>query len=87
MNESLSATAVWHPLWAVIVPSAPKGESLALRLAEMLHGLSQRLMNLVTFGREAHGESQAALRFFCTHEDVGKPRLRSALSESGFAGL
>ena len=74
MKESLAATAVWHPLWAVIVPSAPKGESFGLRLAEMRHGLSQRLMNLTTFEREAHGESPAALRFFAIRKDAGKTR-------------
>ena len=74
MRESLAATVVWHPLWAVMVPSAPEGESLGLRLAEMRHCLSQRLMNLATFGWEAHGESPAALRFLDTHKDAGKPR-------------
>ena len=34
-----------------------------LRLAETGHGLSRSLMNLVTFGREAHGEPPAASCF------------------------
>ena len=71
MKESLAATAVWRPLWAVMVPSALEGESFGLRLAEMRHALSQRLMNPATFGREAHGEPPAALCFFLKY--AGKP--------------
>ena len=52
----------------------PQGKSLGLRLRELRHGLSQGLMNLVTFGWEAHGEPLAALRFFAAHKDAGKPR-------------
>ena len=73
MKESLAATVVWHPLWAVMVPSAPKDETLGLRFAEMRRSLSQDVVNLATFGWEAHGESPAALRFFAIHKDAGKP--------------
>ena len=73
MKESLDGTAVRRPLWAVMVPSAPKDESFGLRLAEMRHALSQRLMNPATFGWEAHGESPVALRFFDIHKYAGKP--------------
>ena len=52
----------------------PQGESLGLRLRELRHGLSQGLANLATFGWKARGEPPAALRFFGTHKDAGKPR-------------
>ena len=52
----------------------PQGESLGLRLRETRHGLSQRLMNLIIFGWEAHGEPPASLLFFDTRKDAGKPR-------------
>ena len=48
----------------------PEGESLGLRLREMRHGLSQRLMNLITFGWEARGEPPATLLFFDTRKDA-----------------
>ena len=47
---------------------------IGLRLAEMRHPLSRSLANLITFGWETHGEPQAALRFWGTRKDVGKPR-------------
>ena len=53
----------------------PARESYRLRLVEMRRGLSQSLMNLITFGWEEHGESQAALRSFDTHEDAGSRSL------------
>ena len=39
----------------------------------MRHCLSQRLINLITFVWEAHGEPPAALRFFDIHKYAGKP--------------
>ena len=51
----------------------PQGESFGLRLAEMRHGLSDGLMNLATFGWEAHGEPPAALVFLCVKMQE-KPR-------------
>ena len=42
-----------------------EGEPFGLRLREVRHGLSQRPVNLATFGWEAHGEPPAALLFFC----------------------
>ena len=49
----------------------PEGKSFGLSLHEMRHGLSQGLVNLATFGWEAHGEPPAALVFLCV-KDAGK---------------
>ena len=51
----------------------PEGESFGLRLAEVRHGLSDGLMNLITFGWEAHGEPPAALRFLLFTKMPEKP--------------
>ena len=70
MNVKAAMTEFPRPLLAVMVPNA--GGRVPWTAPR--HGLSQRLMNLVTFGWEERGEPPAALLLFDTHKDAGKPR-------------